>query len=137
MPPGRRRPPTVKRHKQLFAQVASLANLLEASRDAVRGKRSKPVAARYLVEMEKEVLALHQELHSGGYRHGPYTYFTIYEPKARVVAAAGFRDRVVQGPAVMSSASERRGWLSAIGTPMVCMRQKHCGQGARRPRREP
>ncbi len=32
---------------------------------------------------------------SGTYRHGSYTYFTIYEPKERLVAAAPFRDRVV------------------------------------------
>jgi len=41
------------------------------------------------------VCALHEELWAGTYRHGAYNYFTIYEPKERLVAAAPFRDRVV------------------------------------------
>ncbi|MEX1118961.1 MAG: reverse transcriptase/maturase family protein [Terrimicrobiaceae bacterium] len=45
--------------------------------------------------METEVWRLHEELVSGVYRPGCYTYFKIYEPKERVVAAAPFRDRVV------------------------------------------
>jgi len=85
----------MKRHKHLFEQMVSLENLLAASEDAVRGKRMKPAAARYLIGMEKEMVALHEELLSGSYRHGPYHYFTIHEPKARLVAAACFRDRVV------------------------------------------
>jgi retron-type reverse transcriptase len=41
------------------------------------------------------VWRLHEELTSGAYRPGEYTYFTIHEPKERRVAAAPFRDRVV------------------------------------------
>jgi RNA-directed DNA polymerase len=85
----------MKRHKHLFDQVASLENLLAASRAALREKKMKPAAARYLAVMEKEVFGLHEELHTGNYRHGPYHYFTIHEPKARLVAAARFRDRVL------------------------------------------
>ena len=32
---------------------------------------------------------------AGGYQHGGYNYFTIHEPKERLVAAAPFRDRVL------------------------------------------
>lgn len=85
----------MKRHKHLFEQVASLGNLLGAARDALRGKRRRQPAARFFLELENELVALHEELTSGAYRPGGYDYFTIREPKERVVAAAPFRDRVV------------------------------------------
>src|SRR5271165_7687370 len=51
--------------------------------------------AGFLADFEKDVFRLHDELWAGSYRHGGYTYFTIHEPKERIVAAAPFRDRVV------------------------------------------
>lgn len=85
----------MKRHKQLFEQVASLPNLLAATKGALRGKRSRQPAAGFFLELEKELVWLHEELLSGEYRPGDYHYFKIYEPKERRVAAAPFRDRVV------------------------------------------
>lgn len=41
------------------------------------------------------MVALHRELQDGSYRHGPYRYFEVHDPKTRTVAAAAFRDRVV------------------------------------------
>jgi RNA-directed DNA polymerase len=75
--------------------VASLENLLAAAREALRGKRSRPPGAAFFADLEHEVAALHRELRTGSYRHGPYRYFEIREPKPRQVAAARFRDRVV------------------------------------------
>ncbi len=46
-------------------------------------------------DLEHEVVALHRELSEGSYRHGPYHYFQVRDPKTRTVAAAPFRDRVV------------------------------------------
>jgi len=86
----------MKTHKHLFERVCALDNLLTASREALKnGKRGKPPGARYFAEMEKEAVRLRAELLGGTYRHGAYTYFTIPEPKLRLVAAAPFRDRVV------------------------------------------
>ena len=85
----------MKRHKHLFEEFCSLENLFAASREALKGKRCKPGVARYFAEQEKEVVALAEELREGTYRHGAYRYFTIHEPKERVVAAAPFRDRVL------------------------------------------
>ena len=62
---------------------------------ALRGKRQRGPGFRFWVELEPEICTLHDELLSGTYRHGAYRYFTIYEPKERLVAAAPFRDRVV------------------------------------------
>ena len=86
----------MKTHKHLFERVCALENLLAASREALKnGKREKPPGARYFAELEKQAVRLRRELLAGTYRHGGYTYFTIHEPKERLVAAAAFRDRVV------------------------------------------
>jgi len=78
----------MKTHKHL----CSLENILAASRDALKnGKRAKPPGARYFADLEKHAVRLRRELLEGTYRHGGYTYFTVHEPKERLVAAA-FRD---------------------------------------------
>ena len=82
-------------HRHLFERICALENLIAAAKAALRGKRTRLPGAAFLADFEKEVFALHDELWAGTYRHGGYTYFTIHEPKERVVAAAPFRDRVV------------------------------------------
>ena len=81
--------------KNLFEQVCSMRNLRLAAKEALRGKRTRLPGARFFMELEKELPALHAELSSGSYRHGDYHYFWIHDPKVRLVAAAPFRDRVV------------------------------------------
>jgi hypothetical protein len=85
----------VKRHKQLWGKVVSLENLKDAAGDAMRGKRGKRAGAAFFQRWETEVVRLARELEDGSYLPGDYHYFTIHEPKERVVAAAPFRDRVV------------------------------------------
>ena len=83
------------RAKNLFERVCSMSNLRQAAKEALRGKRWHPPGAMFFAQQEKELAALHEELSSGGYRHGAYRYFWVHDPKDRLVAAAGFRDRVV------------------------------------------
>lgn len=85
----------MKRHKQLWERVAGLGNLIEAAGEAMRGKRGKRAGAEFFGKWETEIVALERELQEDSYRPGAYHYFTIHEPKVRVVAAAPFRDRVV------------------------------------------
>lgn len=85
----------MKRHKNLWARVVSLENLMAAAREAMRGKRRRPAGAGFFSEWEKECVQLREELEEGSYRPGAYRYFMIYEPKERRVAAAPFRDRVL------------------------------------------
>jgi hypothetical protein len=75
--------------------VASAENLLLAAHKARRGKRRRPDVEDWWLRRETEVLALREELLSGGYQPGPYHFFEIREPKRRLIAAAPFRDRVV------------------------------------------
>lgn len=94
----------MKRHKHLYDKVCSFENLHAAAVKALRGKRRKRPGSGFFAEMEDELPALREELLSGTYRHGGYTYFPIHEPKHRIVAAAGFRDRVVQRAVIRLSA---------------------------------
>ncbi|WP_245964803.1 RNA-directed DNA polymerase [Trinickia dinghuensis] len=48
------------------------------------------------MDLERNLMRLHEELASGAYRPGPSRCFVITRPKPREVWAAGFPDRVVQ-----------------------------------------
>jgi RNA-directed DNA polymerase len=85
----------MKRLGGICSQVVDFANLLYAYRKARRGKGQNPDVARFALNLEHELLALQRELTSGTYQPGAYRLFTVYERKARLIAAAPFRDRVV------------------------------------------
>ena len=84
-----------RRHDDLFARIASFNALRTAARKAIKGKRKKPGAARFMANFEREVLRLERELRDGSYRPGGYVEILVHEPKQRLVSAAPFRDRVV------------------------------------------
>ena len=85
----------MKRHGNLWDRMISFGSLLQAAHAAARGKRFKPGVARFVFDLERQLLLLHEELASKTYRPGPYRTFTIYEGKTRQISAAPFRDRVV------------------------------------------
>jgi RNA-directed DNA polymerase len=79
----------------VYAHLCSWENLLLAYRRAAKGKRGHAAAARFEHRLEDNLLALQAELAGRTYRPGPYTSFTVHEPKRRLISAAPFRDRVV------------------------------------------
>lgn len=85
----------MKRHKRLYPQVYAFENLLQAARQAQRGKRFLPATLAFNHRIEAEILLLQRELQSGSYRPGPFRSFTIRDPKPRLISAAPYRDRVV------------------------------------------
>ena len=85
----------MKRQGNLWDGMISFENLLHAAQAAARGKRFKPGVARFVFDLERQLLRLHEELAGKTYRPGPYRTFTIYEGKTRQISAAPFRDRVV------------------------------------------
>jgi hypothetical protein len=85
----------MKRLGDLWKRLMSFKNLLDAYRKARVGKRECPGVAEFGLNLERELLCLQRELQDGSYCPGHYRLFTIYERKARVIAAAPFRDRVV------------------------------------------
>ena len=85
----------MKRFGGLFDAVVSYGNLIAAARRAARAKARSVEVARFLCELEVEVLALQRELLAGVYRPGAYRTFTITDPKVRQITVAPFRDRVL------------------------------------------
>ena len=75
------------------------------------------------------MLWLGEVLASGEYRSGPYTYFRIFEPKERLVAAAPFRDRVVLALVRAILASHRDGTRRIYGDSLFECREEQNSTG--------
>ena len=85
----------MKTYKNLFEKIISFENLLSAAYQAAARKKEKNYVMSFFFKLEENLYRLQDELASGGYRTGNYRTFQIYEPKARMISAAPFRDRVV------------------------------------------
>ncbi|MBI4449504.1 group II intron reverse transcriptase domain-containing protein [Candidatus Uhrbacteria bacterium] len=55
----------------------------------------KRAVAQFAMHIENDLFALHAELRSGSYRHGPYEQFIVHDPKRRWINKASVRDRIV------------------------------------------
>ncbi len=85
----------MKRVGNLFEGMVSFPSLLGAFRRAFRGSGKTKEACRFAFHLESELLSLQAELRELRYQPRPYRYFTVYEPKERIISVAAFRDRVV------------------------------------------
>ncbi len=73
----------------------SFEDLVEAYFDCRRNKRNSLSALAFEVDLEHNLIELHDELKSGSYSPGKSICFIITRPKPREVWAAEFRDRIV------------------------------------------
>jgi retron-type reverse transcriptase len=85
----------MKTSKNLFGEICSFRNLLQAFYKARRGKRDKRYVGAFELNLEQEILGLKSELESGIYKPSPLHRFVVRDPKSRVIHAPAFRDRVV------------------------------------------
>jgi len=85
----------MKRYDNLWSQVISFENLLQASRQAQRGKRYRPNVLAFNYSLDQELFQLQRELTQQTYIPGNYRTFRIRDPKSRLISAAPYRDRVV------------------------------------------
>lgn len=85
----------MKRHANLYPQIITFENLLEAAKKAQRGKRYRENVLAFNYNLERELFTLQTELSTKSYQPGQYTTFEIKEPKTRLISAAPYRDRVV------------------------------------------
>jgi hypothetical protein len=85
----------MKRKGYIVEQVADVDNLRLAFWKAQRGKSAKPEVALFRAGLDAHLLRLREQLLDGSYRMAGYRYFTVYEPKERVICAAPFGERVV------------------------------------------
>lgn len=72
-----------------------MQNLYLAWAEFRRGKRHKADVAAFERHLENNLFALHDDLNSGRFRHGPYERFSVCDPKPRIIHKATVRDRIV------------------------------------------
>lgn len=72
-----------------------MGNLILAWRKARENKTKKPDAIEFEKNLEKNLLALHNELKNKTYAPKPLRPFILREPKTRKISVSDFRDRVV------------------------------------------
>ena len=85
----------LKRKGRLFDTLCSFENLHTAFKKAWRGCGRSDDACRFLFHLETNLLRLKRELEGDTYQPAAYRYFTIHDPKERLISVAPFRDRVV------------------------------------------
>jgi RNA-directed DNA polymerase len=85
----------MKRIANPFSELVSFDNLYGAWQKAWRGAGKSSQSLDFNFNLENELLLLCDELKKELYQPGGYYYFTIHEPKKRLIAEAPFRDRVV------------------------------------------
>jgi RNA-directed DNA polymerase len=85
----------MKVHQSIFDRIITPENLFAAWEEFRKGKQSRNDVQLFEQNVERSLFQLHRELQSGTYRHGPYSAFTICDPKQRPIHKATVRDRVI------------------------------------------
>ncbi len=85
----------MKRAGHLMESIAAPDNLRLAFWKAAKGKRGKADFLAFQAGLDEHLETMRAELLSGQARVGDYHYFTIHDPKERLICAASFRERVL------------------------------------------
>lgn len=86
----------MKRAGNLLACIAEPENLRQAFLKAVRGKRGKVEAIEFAARLDANLRLLREQILAGALDVGHYRFFTVHEPKERLICAASFPERVLQ-----------------------------------------
>lgn len=78
-----------------FEDLIHIENLLAAWQEFLVGKKQKKDVQEFQFNLMDNILALHNDLTSGTYKHGTYEEFNISDPKPRIVHKATVRDRLL------------------------------------------
>lgn len=79
-----------------FEKVIDFKNMYRAYRKAKCGKGFKKSSARFNLAALDGVNTLIDQLRNKTYRISPYSEFTVYEPKERIIQTTSFKDKVIQ-----------------------------------------
>ena len=79
-----------------FEKVIDFNNLYKAFKQAKSGKGYRRSSAKFEIMALDGIHRLKSELESKEYRVSNYNQFYVYEPKQRLIAAAAFKDKIVQ-----------------------------------------
>lgn len=85
----------MKRAGHLYDRIAEPDNLRLAFAKAIRGKRGKPDVIAYGKRLDENLSLLRDQLLSREVDVGHYHFFTVHDPKERVICAASFPERVL------------------------------------------
>jgi len=85
----------MKIYENIFEEIISFENLLNAWYNFKQGKAKKKDVQEFGMHLEKNLFALHRDLTLGQYKHGAYYAFYIQDPKLRHIHKAEVCDRVV------------------------------------------
>lgn len=78
----------MKTYKNLYPEIYSFYNLYWAWKKARRGKRYGLASSEFERDLDLQLVDLQAELIDETYQPGPYTHFTVHEPKRRKISAA-------------------------------------------------
>lgn len=84
----------VKRVGNLMPRIASLENLHEAFLRAAKGKSGKLAVKEFRSRLDENLVEMSKQLLDGTFIFGHYHFFTVYDPKKRIICAASFPERV-------------------------------------------
>ena len=76
-------------------RIASIENLHEAFLRAAKGKSGKQSVRMFRTHLDKNIEEMSCKLMKGIYKFGQYHFFTVYDPKKRLICAASFPERIV------------------------------------------
>jgi RNA-directed DNA polymerase len=85
----------MKPTRNLYHKIYDPDNLRLAYIRAKRGKEEKPGVYRYSKNLNENLMDLRHQFISGNFEIGNYHFFTIFEPKERLICAAPFPERVL------------------------------------------
>ena len=85
----------MKRENNIISLVADPDNLRLAFGKARKAKEGKIEVAEFRKSFDENLITIRNELLSGNVQVGNYHYFTIFDPKERLICAAKFRERVI------------------------------------------
>jgi len=85
----------MKRAGNLYERIAEPENLRLAFLKAIRGKRGKAEILAYAANLDANLRLLRDQLLDERVDVGHYHFFTVHDPKERVICAASFPERVL------------------------------------------
>lgn len=84
-----------KTYNHIFDRICDWDNLCVSFKKASKSRRYSGDVLRFRQNLEENLINIQNHLLWATWEPGPYKYFTVYEPKERMIMAPPFRDRIV------------------------------------------
>jgi RNA-directed DNA polymerase len=85
----------MKRSTKLLEKITDIDNLYSAYHKAKKGKSYSVNVMKYSSNLEDNIQILKKQIENGQIKVGEYKYFTIFEPKLRLICASAFNEQVL------------------------------------------